>query len=1014
MSNQADINDNLRKKSDLLDAILEESSDVIIIKDLQRRYLLVNSVGARNFGKTPDEIIGKTNEELSIFPDVLKEIDQSEQKVIVTGEPISCEFSPAIDGVRRTFLSTKSPYRNKKGEIIGVIDISRDITSRKSEEERVRAEHAYRKPIEEAMLAGVAAVDFTGKLIYVNAAFCKMVGWTEQQLLGKIPPYPYWVPEEIKKNLDSVNSRIVSKNTSEFKTEFQRQNGERFFVLIKTAPLTDGYGKEIGFVATVSDISVQKSVENKMQESYQLLQSIIDGTTDAIYLRDLEGRYIMMNYNGAKIFKKSPAEFIGKDLSELFPSDFVQKTKEADQRTLKTGKTETIENRVIINGNELIFLTTRGPIRNAQNDIVGFFGISRDITERIIAENRLKSEYAFRKAIEHSMIAGVAAVDKNGRMIYVNPAFCQMTGWSEKELLGSTPPFVYWPPEEIQNIMSSFKDRLQKGISAEGEMILRRKTEERFPVLILRSPLKDADGNNLGLLASFYDLSERKRSEQALLQANQILERFVNACPLSIMVFDSAGIVKMVNPATEQMFGWSKDELIGRFNLIVPEEKRVEFLANINSVIGGKTIIGLEARRKKRSGDPIDLNLWAVSFLDENGNPCVLSISADITEKRKMENEILKIQKLESLGVLAGGIAHDFNNILTGIIGNISLAKILLNPKDEVYDLLGHAESASERATHLSSQLLTFAKGSTPVKKIVSLQKLLEENVPFILVGSNVKAELKIQEALWGAEIDEGQISQVIQNLVINAQQAMPGGGTIQVKAMNFEVNEENKNIPLRKGNYVEISVQDKGVGISKEHLGKIFDPYFTTKSKGSGLGLSISHSIIQRHNGLITVQSVSGVGSTFYVYLPAVPEAIIGQKSSREDIITGKGRVLVVDDEEIIREMIGPMLRQLGYEAVTASSGIEGIAEFQKSMETGDRFDAVITDLTLQGELGGIEVLSILKTIDPGIKVVVSSGYSNDPVMSGFENYGFSNFISKPYRVSELGRTLNKVLKGS
>ena len=265
-----------QEKVNLLNAVLEETADTIFIKDLQGHYLLVNKVGAQNFGKSQQELLGKDNSILDFPPETAKEIEESDRRVIKTGETLTYEIKVKIEGVLRTFLSTKSPYRDHLGKIIGVIGISRDITDRKLAEETLRAEHAYRKPIEEAMLAGVAAVDLTGKLIYVNAAFCKMVDWTEQELLGKTPPFPYWVPEEVKNNMESVKSRIVTGNTSEFKTQFRRQNGERFPVLIKTAPLTDGYGKEIGFVATVSDITVQKSAENKMQESYHLLQSIID------------------------------------------------------------------------------------------------------------------------------------------------------------------------------------------------------------------------------------------------------------------------------------------------------------------------------------------------------------------------------------------------------------------------------------------------------------------------------------------------------------------------------------------------------------------------------------------------------------------------------------------------------------------------------------------------------------------------------------------------------------------
>jgi PAS domain S-box-containing protein len=383
----------------------------------------------------------------------------------------------------------------------------------------------------------------------------------------------------------------------------------------------------------------------------------------------------------------------------------------------------------------------------------------------------------------------------------------------------------------------------------------------------------------------------------------------------------------------------------------------------------------------------------------------------DISDRKRMEAELLKVQKLESLGVLAGGIAHDFNNVLTGIMGNISLAKSWGPLSEEILSRLKAAEKASLRAKDLATQLLTFSKGGIPLKKPTLIKEFLENSVQFALTGSRVVSRFSITKDLWTVEIDEGQISQVVQNLVINAQQAMPHGGTLRVLAENLEIKTDHLDgVPFRRGNYVRIAFKDTGTGIKKNHLAKIFDPFFTTKHKGSGLGLSISFSIIMKHHGHLTVQSAPGEGTTFYIYLPASLKKAISKKEN-EELKGGRGRILVIDDEESVLDVAGEMIRRLEYEPEMALSGNVGLKKFEHSRGGGEPFDAVITDLTLPGDLSGVEILQKLKAVDPGVKVIVSSGYSNDPVIADYLTYGFSGFILKPYRTFELSRILNEVL---
>ena len=376
----------------------------------------------------------------------------------------------------------------------------------------------------------------------------------------------------------------------------------------------------------------------------------------------------------------------------------------------------------------------------------------------------------------------------------------------------------------------------------------------------------------------------------------------------------------------------------------------------------------------------------------------------DISEIRQARQDMLKSQKIESLGVMAGGIAHDFNNILTIILGNISLARLQLNDPAKAIKQLEKAENATARAKDLAQQLLTFAKGGEPVKKVVDLRHLLQEAAGFTLHGSNVRGIFDLADDLWPVEADEGQLSQVIQNLALNAVQSMPQGGIVTICAANsFSAQGD--------GRYVEFFVSDTGVGISEENLQRIFDPYFTTKQKGSGLGLATCYSIITKHGGRIEATSAPGKGSTFHIYLPA-SEGFDGQKPvNQRDVFHGGGRVLVMDDEEDIREISESMLGEIGYTVESAENGTEAVELYRKRRNEGNPFSAVILDLTIPGGMGGRETIERLLEIDPYIKAIVSSGYSNDPIMANFRDYGFSAVLVKPYRFQQLSSVLQDLL---
>lgn len=426
-----------------------------------------------------------------------------------------------------------------------------------------------------------------------------------------------------------------------------------------------------------------------------------------------------------------------------------------------------------------------------------------------------------------------------------------------------------------------------------------------------------------------------------------------------------------------------------------------------------------EYRIKSKAGSIHWIEERGYIFCDNSGEIEYISgIFFDKTETKKLEAQLQQAQKLESIGILAGGIAHDFNNLLAVIMGNISLAEEDIRPETETFENLKEAEKAALRAKELTNRLITFSKGGTLVKEVTSIVDLVNDSVNFALKGSNINCEFSIPDDVQAEKIDRIQMKQVIQNITINAREAMNGKGAIKVYCQNVTIGQEDA-LPFKDGKYVKISINDHGLGIPEENLTKIFDPYFSTKEmstdKGQGLGLTICHSIVENHDGFIAVESEVGVGTTFTIYLPAAVEKIVGTEPVKmvepEKPAVRTGRILVMDDEEAIRRLSKQSLKRFGYDAELAKDGAEAIELYKKAMESGKPFEMVILDLTVKKGMGGKDTVKELLRLDPQVKTIVSSGYSNDPVVNDFKKYGFLGTLPKPYQKKDLSDMLSQVL---
>ena len=463
----------------------------------------------------------------------------------------------------------------------------------------------------------------------------------------------------------------------------------------------------------------------------------------------------------------------------------------------------------------------------------------------------------------------------------------------------------------------------------------------------------------------------------------------------------------------ENVIGYTADEISvsNPLDFIVEQDRGL-----VNKTIKDtfdKGYSSVESTLVTKRGEKIPFYFTGIRVMIDNV-PCILSIAIDISERKKIEYELEKLRRLESIGILASGVAHDFNNLLTGILGNISLVKQYLDPEDMIFKRLSTAEKSCFEAREITSRLITFSKGGEPVKKVTRVQQLLKEAHCPLIKDTNITFEYNLPDNLYPVEIDEGQIRNVIINILTNAAEAMPEGGKIDISATNLEITEKD-NLPIKEGSYVKVSIRDRGRGIQVEEISRIFDPYFSTKErgvkKGMGLGLTICHSIIRKHEGFITVESMPGAGTTFHLYLPA------SLKKKTETEVTGemetirKKRILIMDDDEIVRDITGDMLMHCGYYIESSKDGNEAIALYIKAKERGEPFDAVILDLVVPNGMGGDIAIKRLHDIDHGVKGIALSGYSKDLIMTHYMDYGFTAALSKPYNIQLLNGTLERVL---
>jgi PAS domain S-box-containing protein len=910
-------------------------------------------------------------------------------------------------------LPSKGEIRDWEARVVKVdkntaIILIRDITELK----KAQREKSRLNDLIEQSSDAILRMDTGMHINYTNKATKELFGYTFSELKEKTLEFLIAEPdsEEIERKIFEkvTNGEVYSGEHLNI-----NKNGAVFFCHMRVMPLFDENDNVYGYMASLRDISEERKAREELVFRKNLLDSFLELTPDKVFFKDRDCRFVEVSKSEAERYNLTREEIIGKSDFSFQEESNAEKYFEEEQSIMNNEEPLLDQEEKFLgsNGDPQWISYTKVPRYDKEGNVIGIIGISRDITKLKKAEEELRKEEELLSNALESMEDGILVLDQSFNYTYWNKSMEKISKVPRDLILKEKKkPWEVFPHLRETRIDDMMKQAMSGEIVQRDKIPYELKDGTKGFTSEIYLPLKNSEGEIYGIVGVIKEITKEIEAEETLKESEEKYRILVENSREGICIFRADKFL-FVNDYLCDILRYNKKELYKMeiWEVISEEDRSIVKEMERRREKGEEMPDVYEANIVTKNGD-LRFCEFSIRKITFQGLESFMGIIRDITEYKDMEKEREKADRLESLGILAGGIAHDFNNFLTGILGNISLAKLHLNPQDEAYEVLQESERAAQSARSLTQQLLTFSKGGSPVKVNIDVEDLIRSSANFVLSGSNVRCNFEFSEDCWGVKADKGQITQVFNNLILNADQAMPEGGVITVRGENRMVKKE-KGLPLSNGEYVMIEIRDKGIGMPKDVLSKIFDPFFTTKQKGSGLGLSTVFSIIRRHEGCITVQSELGKGTSFFVYLPAVYKEKIKHKEKREEIVKGKGKILIMDDKSFVRSAAEKALKLFGYEVEGVADGTEVLTLYKEEMEKGRPFDLIILDLTIPGGMGGEDTLKKLREINPEVKAIVSSGYSDDPVMSEYKKYGFNAIVTKPYQYEELCEVVRKVI---
>ncbi|MGD0036726.1 MAG: PAS domain S-box protein [Bacteroidota bacterium] len=1031
-------NKKVEEESLLLVQTVKSVRDCISITDLENKILFVNDSFLATYGYTEAELLGKN---ISI---IRSPIVSSKDSNAIQSKTMKKGWHGEIrnrrkNGTEFTVELWTSVVINSSGSPIAMVGVARDITERKQAEEALRARDIQFKKLA-AQVPGMIyqfmqKPDGTFCVPFTSEGIRDVFGCSPQDVRDDFSPIAKVISS---KDFGNVINSI--KNSAQQLTPFHCE----YRVQIPGGPIRWMYGQSMpeklndgsiiwhGFN---TDITERKQAEETLAKERFLMNMLMDNVPDHIYFKDKESRFIRMNKSQATRFGLSdPAGAVGKTDFDFFSEQHARPAFEDEHKIMKTGQPliGLEEKETWPDGRVTWVTTTKMPLRDREGEIIGTFGISKDITERKQAEEALhESQALYHSFVEH-MPAGVFRKDSEGRYIFVNSFFCQLKGLKADEILGKTPHELAAYETTIENTRTPETIGTQRTLADQGtehhKLIMSTgrsiELEEIYPqpdgttqyYQIVKSPVFASDGKIIGTQGVQFDITQRKKAEIELKESEERYRRLVEFSPDAIAVH-SEGKIVFVNPAAITLLGAnSASELIGKpFLDIIHPDYRDSIHQQIIAVMKEEYAFPLTEQKFLRlDGSIIEVEVTALPTIYKEKSAMQIVVR-DISEQKKLQSQLLQTQKIQSIGTLAGGIAHDFNNILGIILAYSSLLnKNQLSP-DKFANSITAINQAVQRGAALVRQILTFARKTDIVFQPMDISELIHELL--LMLEQTFPKTITFSESIANnlpfIFADRTQIHQALLNLCINARDAMPDGGSISIAAGRHTREQMTQQFPsANEEEYVCLTVTDTGKGMDEATRLRVFDPFFTTKEKGkgTGLGLSVVYGVVQAHHGFIDLKSEPGHGTTFRLFFP-VPttnkQTTASQQPTESFEIGGIETILFVEDEEMLVQMVSFLLESKGYNVLCARDGLEAVNIYQSHKQ---EIALVLTDMGLP-VLTGSDEFKKLKKINPSVKVVFASGYFEPDVKSELLKDGANGFIQKPYEPDDVLRIIRKVL---
>ncbi|MGE0118657.1 MAG: PAS domain S-box protein [Dongiaceae bacterium] len=1011
----------LRQSQSLLRALIDAIPAAITVRDCDGRFVLVNTYEADYYGRPTEWFNGKVLAD--VYPaDLAQRIAVRDRAVIATGRPLpvgQVEFNEP-DGRTTIWLEQKAPICDDAGAVTHIVTIDVDITDRMQAEAELERNRVLLQAVIDAVPALISVTDMEGRYVLVNAASAAYHGHPAD-----------WFPGKLIEDVHRPEYAVIFRDRDQralrgetparpYEDVYTGTDGGISVWLAMDVAIRIGAGPPQYVVSVSLDVTELKQAESAAQESRNLLRTVIDAVPASIHVKDLDGRYILVNADMAADAGHPMDWIIGKRVGDLFPEEYARKSAERDRRLIALGEpTPLFEDEYVDRHGQLgTWLVRKVPLRDETGQVRHIVSVGLDITERKRAEAALHESQSLLRAIIDAIPATVSVKDLAGRYVLVNAHLAADVGHPIEWFGGKSIADVY-PDDYVRKIQERDRLVIETGQTQRFYEIDYRDAAGAVSSWIgIRAPIQNVDGGIGYVVSVGLDITDRRRSELALEESERRFRHLVESTDVVPYSWDiDARRYLYLGPQIERILGIRPEALGDEADwlaLVAPEDK-----GRLQQEAASFHASPRDHYREYRLVRPDGRVIWVRDVMKverRDGHRIGFGFVLDITESKNRELQLAQAQKMEAVGKLTGGVAHDFNNLLTVILGSLELIELSMPKDPQNLTRVRLASEAAKRGSELTQRLLAFARQQMLVPRRVELNDHVAQMGELLrrTLGAGIAVRMQLASDLWSLRVDPAWLESTILNLAVNARDAMPNGGTLTIETANRQLSEATvvDGTEIAPGRYVALFVSDTGIGMTPEVVARAFDPFFTTKptGKGTGLGLSMVYGFVKQSGGHIRIYSEVGVGTAVKIYLPTTDwtEAAGGEaRDAHSDSPRGRETVLVAEDDESVRQTVVAMLQSLGYQVLTAADGMSAL----KILEAKGKIDLLLTDVIMPGKLNGPGLAGEAVKRRPTLRVLYMSGYTENAFGPDGAQSAEIDWLAKPFTKGDLARKVRRLL---